>query len=227
MSMTNAEKQAAWRKRRQEELERLRAHTVEPAPAQPVPPPATSGPFDGCTAEELAELVRHLKHWRSQQAFLRRYEAQKAADEAQRKARLEELMEGAALKPGTYYVASLVFGKASVDEVVITKGPRGGTIVTIDGKRVRMTFSGGRWGIGDRRVWVRQADAMRNAKARQEAQEEMSNVLGRLFGDKNPMHGKSKAELRRIASANHPDKGNPDADPVLYQQAVEAMDALR
>jgi DNA-directed RNA polymerase subunit RPC12/RpoP len=43
----------------------------------------------------------------------------------------------------------------------------------------------------------------------------------------NPMAGKTVAELRKIRSQNHPDKGHPDADPVLYQQAVEAIDALR
>lgn len=75
MAMTNAEKQAAWRKRRQDELERLRAQQVQPQPAAPTV--HNPGPFADCTEEEVDMLRAVLTEWRDN-------EPQRRAEQARR-----------------------------------------------------------------------------------------------------------------------------------------------
>lgn len=252
MTKTNAQKQADWRKRRQDEIHTLRAEVERLRNQVPATP---AGPFADCTPEEVEHLKRSLHMHRfaaeqvalaneraaqakrfkdigdaakakepltpEQQQFWRDYHArQKARQEAK-----DEARERTRPTAGTWWIRTWATGVGGIAEhaepVEITVGPRGGPTATYAGssRASKPVFDGGamRWKIHGRILYATKEEA----EGAPSAFEFLRGVAGAPFACK------TVKELRQIRSRNHPDKGNPEADPALYQQAVEELDRRR
>lgn len=235
MTRSNAERQRAYRTRLRESIEGLRQKTE------------AAGPFADCTPEEVEHLRKALADYRDacerernraknakafkdlgeaartgendesltpeQREFWRAYNARgreryKAMDEARERTRPTA---------GTWWIN----GWKGPEPVEITVGPRGGPAVTYGGhsKPSKPVFDGSmmRWKIHGRSLYATKEEAGADGSG-------WANVLTR---PPRPYADKSVAELRQIRSKNHPDKNHPDADPALYQQAVEELDRRR
>lgn len=122
-------------------------------------------------------------------------------------------------EPGAYW-ASNVFSRPP-EKVIVERGKSGGVIFVINGTPHRAT-----WHQRDRE-WKVKGVSHRNLYASPEAAANppppaawVPLIKVRLLSDK------TDDELRRMRSENHPDK-NPGADLLLYQRAVQELDARR
>lgn len=238
MAMTNAEKQAAWRDRRQKELDRLRAAQ----PAAPAPSTPMGLYIDNLTSSEHQHLLKELESIRAKTAkqaqakldeMTAAYEAKhgpvdKNSPKMQEldRQRAERLEERARLKAermpadGEWFV--LYFN--SLARVFLTTGPRGGKIATDMHGRCTFRFNtvSNRWEANGQRLMT-----LEEAERELEAIRSKLDEAIRRRAAPSPLADKTVGELRRTRSANHPDKGNPLADHVLYQSAVEELDKRR
>lgn len=215
MALTPAQKQAAYRARKQAEIASLRA--------------ASTSPFADCTPEEVDYLLRMLKALRDQSVTPIMQEANKLAKDAAKVRADSAKAHRDSLAPpdGEYWVvrfnaALMTHTAAKVILVTNAKGKR--QAINEDASLAVFRFNHKRylWEIDGQRVMTRE-EATRVAKERTEA----DAAYRRPTKGPNPLAGMTVAELRRLRSLHHPDKGNPDADPATYQFAVEALDAMR
>lgn len=223
MALTPAEKQAAYRARKSAAL----AAEVEALRAAAKP-----SPFADCTPEEVEYLKRMLAAFRASSVGAVMQEANEmakvAGESANSKAKSERDALKASLLPpdGEYWQQRMTgINPVAYDLFKYTLARVKGKPVVVDanGNRQGFTFSvkKERWEISGDSFYATPEEAERAAQLHRD---ELRNIVNPK--PVNPLLGKPKEELRRIRSQNHPDK-NASADHVLYQQAVEALDALR
>jgi hypothetical protein len=210
MAMTNAEKHAAWRDRRQKELDALRA-AAQAAPAAPTP----SGLYlDNLTVDEYGHLLNELTKMRAKAAKLAK---EKLAKEQKPKS-----------EPKPDKPASGRYWFVGFDRKLSCYVVRDMTIKEVDGTRrssCALTYSKAHgWRVRNENVGYtpHTMHTTRDGAEREAASE--NDASGRK---PRPLINTPTDELRRIRSQNHPDKGNPHADPALYQRAVEELDRRR
>lgn len=207
--LTNAEKQAAYRKRQAEKLKQLRAQLrAQPQPAAP----SMSGLYlDNLTVDEYGHLLKELTNMRKKAA---KQEEMKAA-----KSKSEPKPDKPA--PGRYWFVG--FDRKLACYVV-----RDMTIKEVDGTRrssCALTYSKQHgWRVRNENVGYtpHTMHTTRDGAEREATDENVANGC-----KARPFVNTSDVELRRIRSEHHPDKGNGHADPTLYQQAVEELDRRR
>lgn len=230
MVMTNAERQAKWQKKRNAEIESLRAEIEALHNAAPAAP---AGPFADCTPGEVDYLRRMLEALRNENLATVMQEAAKMAKDSYAKGQPErdaKLAARAALKAslkpkdGEYWVIRDFSDDAKPVPVRLKTNEKGKTEATLpSGQRLSFTFNvkAERWEIGGDMIYPTRDGADYIIKSR-------GAKRGNPFTEPvRPLKDKSEAELRQIRSRNHPDKNHPGADPATYQAAVEELDRRR
>lgn len=234
------------------EVERLRAAPAQPQqPQQPQPQKDLGpnlGPKTPLTPDEvdyLRPLLRKHRAWLVERnASLTRQQAdtdaappevkeqiaQKKARAAQREATIAAnkiKLDATRPTPGTYWCTKFSIRSRGVEFVPfeIVEGARGGLFSVIDGITSPLGRANGEWTLSNGQPFATTKEAMEEyiAAKHEESRQARENTEKRR---NRPLKDKTDAELKRLRSINHPDKGG-DHDPKLYQQAVEEIDHRR
>lgn len=252
MALTNAEKQAAHRARQKAKMAELQASfnrlndEAKQAPPEPPEPAKRTkgdqlylGHITPITDDEFEWLFARLKEHREQPARVAAKEVEReekeAALQASRKAKWDKATRTVPLYDYKYDYKRETWFELDIENRVLSATEQritGLYVSPFDGRLncFKLDYMGWRepenngwWRVTNPRRYTLRGNLMGELGYRPEAASEPAPPNRK----DNPHMGKPIKELRGIVSANHPDKGNPQADHQQYQWAVEAMDAAR
>ena len=228
--MTPAEKQSRYRARQREAIEQLRqmAATASSAPQRESIGP-NLGPMTPLTPDEVTYLRSYLNKYRAWMADIAAAQARRQAGAdalspeakdkikaqiAERKVR-EALLEATKPAAGIYWWVP----DHRTEQIEIIIDSAGMPMWVKDGKQSKLDASRGRWQIDNLHpFYASKVEAEKYASEKCVARDSHHTP--------RPFKYKTDKELRRIRSANHPDKGG-NHDAMLYQQAIEEIDHRR